>query len=206
MGALNVNADMGMFDFDVTGAYLKAKFDDTFYPKLDYSAYAFDLGLNVKPDKAMKVGVFGTYASGTDKGDALGFTQTMDALFPNFTPAGRLFLLQHGGMQDLGPGVYISDTDDVFYDSNGIGQMAFGLNFEYTLDKLTCFAQYGYVQSVEKNAARKKGVGQEIDVKVSYEIAPKTDLFLEYGYVMKGDDGFLQKDIQQILWGLSTSI
>ncbi|MCL1864274.1 MAG: hypothetical protein FWF73_00485, partial [Spirochaetes bacterium] len=67
MGALNANADMGMFGFDATFAYLKASGKDPagVLDKLDTSGYGVDLNINIKPDKGMEIGVFGTYTSGT---------------------------------------------------------------------------------------------------------------------------------------------
>ena len=223
MGAVNATGDMGMFDFDLTAAFLSAKNDAALAPdKIDGSAYAFDLGVNVKPAPNMAIGIFGTYSSGVKDGKEkkFGFNEAMDMLFVNNAgstgfdsaegvPAGRLYLLQQGGTHDAG-GNYPSDMK---YGSRieQYGIMAAGLSFTYTMDKLTCFAQYGYVMSAKEKrdpvtGKKGDGIGSEIDVKVSYEIAPKTDLFLEYAYVMQGDDIFLKDDAQQILWGLMTQI
>ena len=211
IGAINASGDMGIFDFDVTVAYLKTKFkwedmtsSGATTGKMNQSAYAVDLNVNVKPDRNIIAGVFGTYASGEKDGNdkKAPFTATVESLF--YSPAGKLLFLQSGGAQasggleavDLG----INDRLCVY------GNMTFGLNAQYTIQKFTIMAQYGYMMAANKNADGDKNIGSEIDGRISFEAAPKTELFLEYAYVIKGDDTFLKKNIQHILWGLSTSI
>ena len=212
LGAVNATGDMGMFDFDFTAAYLSYKTDKevtvgTDLKKVKGGAYGVDLGVNVKPDPNMVVGIFGTYASGADKANKLGYYQAVDSLFDGGVPAGRLYMLQQGGTQDNG-GYY---PEDLSYGArvDKVGSMAFGLSAQYTLGKLVIFAQYGYVMSAkEKEVAGKKydSIGQEIDAKISYEIAPKTNLFVEGAYIINGDDVFLYKSAKQVLWGLMTKI
>ena len=200
IGAVNATGDMGMFDFEATAAYLKYKVNGGD----SLSGYAIDLGVNVKPDKGIVVGVFANYLSGTDgSGNKAPFTVMVNDLF-GYATDGRLFLLQTGGTQELGPmdgGTLGTDKYRIYE-----GNMSFGLNCEYTMDKFVFFVQYGYMQAAKKNYLGNKNIGQEVDVKVSYNVAPKTSLFLEYGYAKKGDDGFLADNAQQILWGLTTNI
>ncbi|MCL2155703.1 MAG: alginate export family protein [Leptospirales bacterium] len=202
IGAVNASGDMGAFDFDVTAAYLSQKIKD-----VDRAgAYGVDLGVNVKPDKNMKFGVFGTYTSGKKDVTKASFAESTNILFDGWLPAGRLFLLQQAGMQDFG-GYYPPELQDLGYKVAATGFAALGLSAEFTLDKLTIFGQYGYAQHAKSNAAGDKYIGSEIDVKISYEVAPKTDLFLEYAYILAGDifhNG--DDDAQQILWGLVTRI
>ena len=217
IGAINASGDMGIFNFDATVAYLKAKskwVNEEIPPstnvtsgKYNQSAYAVDLNANVKPDKNIVAGVFGTYASGTKDGKEnkkLPFSATVHSLF-GYAPAGKLFFLQSGGSHALGglePENLGIDYDRLYK----YGNMTFGLNAQYTIQKFTIMAQYGYMMAANKNKQGDKNIGSEIDGKISFEAAPKTDLFLEYAYVIKGDDTLLKKNIQQILWGLSTSI
>ena len=153
IGAVNATGDMGMFDFDVTAAFMSAKTDKNLASTyIDGSAYAFDLGVNVKPDTSMAIGVFGTYTSGTEgkKAKEFGFNQAINGLFGGAegVPAGRLFILQQGGTQDAG-GFYPTGLE--YADrTNMYGNMAFGLSFTYTMDKLTLFAQYGYMMYAKK--------------------------------------------------------
>ena len=65
--------------------------------------------------------------------------------------------------------------------------------------------------TVEDNAAGDNGIGSEIDLKVSYEIAPKSTIFVEYGYFMAGDDMGVGKfstaeNASQVAFGMTASI
>ncbi|HPX92187.1 MAG TPA: hypothetical protein PKZ93_11845, partial [Spirochaetota bacterium] len=59
--ALNINADMGMFGLDLTGAYLWGNVTETTEGKIDVAAYAFDALLTVKPAEGISLGLFATY-------------------------------------------------------------------------------------------------------------------------------------------------
>jgi len=203
MGAINASGDMGMFDFDATCAYLSIKHDRGATGKKEsYSGYGVDLNVNVKPDADMVIGLFGTYTSGAKGDKKLGFADEVAGLFVGDT-VGKLFLLQRGGIQDYGG--YLPGTVEGFH-TNSLGAMTAGLSFQYKVDKLTLLGQVGYMTLAKKNTADEKNVGTEIDLKISFDVAPKTSLFLEYAYVMGGDDSICKDDIQQILWGLKTSI
>ena len=220
MGALNATADMSMFEFEVTAAYLKMKkkVDEyttgtsggpygTLYDvaKFNQSGYAFDINVNIKPNTDIEIGLFGTYASGSSGGKKIAFLPTVDDILGD-APVGKLLLLQSAGNQENG-GLEMGEIGIDGGRLSEYGNITFGLSAKYTLwDKLTLTAQYGYMISAKKNAQGNKNIGQEVDAIISYEVAPKTDLLLECGYVIKGDDGFLVDDARQILWGLTTSI
>ena len=211
IGALNTNADLGMAEFDVTGAYLSYK-AGVGAAKQKWNAYAFDLGLNVKPDDSISIGVFTTYTSGSNKQDKKGFSEILGVgLFPGSLPAGRLFLLQGAGMNNTGGYAPTIFTDDEGLNYLGLGNTVFGLSAQFTVNKLTILAQYGYMMASKKKKSTgadngDKNIGQEVDVKISLEVAPKTNLFVEGARVMAGDKSFVPDNASQVLWGLVTRI
>jgi len=194
--ALNVAGDFGMVNVEATGAYLTLATEAD-----DFTAYAYDLGVNVKPVEGLTIGLFTSYNSGTTATDmdTVGFNATMDGLLG--APDGRLFLLEansvdgNGGHQD-----YYDETQSEY------GYAVYGINAEYVIGKVALFAQYGYMVSAEDNTAGDSAIGSEIDGKISLEVAPATSLFVEIGYLMAGDDTFYADNATQYAWGLTTKI
>jgi hypothetical protein len=213
---ITANGDFGVVTLDLAFDYSKGKVkytseDDgtvgqysTF--KTDIKTYAFDAELAFKVNEAVKLGVFYTLYSGDDKDDDeyCSHNDFMDGVYG--APDGRLFLLDNGGTATLG-------GHNPFDKGNAeLGLVIYGLYADAAFGKFSAFAQYAYVTSAKDNAAGDSLVGQEIDLKAAYEVAPKTSLFVEYSYIVAGDDGMgldvagKAEDVQQVLWGLSTSI
>ena len=217
--AVNVNGNMGLVGFNVSGAYLTGDVSST----VKTSAYAMDAIVDIKPVDTLKISLFATYASGNDGKDATkdnSYFYNMNKVFGKNVSAadalagktssgvtdGRLFLLEYG---------YASAARDGgldYYDvmDNNSGYMSYGVSGEFKLDKLTAFAQFGMASLVEKDGAGKTAIGSEIDLKVSYEVAPKTLVYAEFADIIAGDVAIGQyataKGAYQVAWGLSTSI
>ena len=191
--ALNITGSLEeLFSFEVTGAYLGGKTgDDDTVAEVKISAYAADAIVTVNPLEMLKISVFGTMYSGDDTTDdkATNYVQPMKDLCGYGATFGRLFLInamdaayQFGG-QGTSP----------LYDQTAktYGLMIYGINAEVKPiegESLAIFAQFGYVTAAkEANAAGDKGLGMEIDLKVSYDIIPKTCIFVEAAYFLGGD-------------------
>lgn len=170
------------------------------------STYAFDAAVSYKVDP-VKVGVFYSLYSGTKETEEKykSHVALMDNVFG--APDGRLFLLDAGGTSTLG-GVNEFDSGSV-----PAGLKIYGLEVEANIAKLTLFAQYAYVQTAQKyenaTGSKKNSVGQEIDLKAAYEVAPATSLFIEYGYAKLTKD-YLETDkegtVNSVVVGMSTKI
>lgn len=192
--AVNVNGDMGMVAFNFSGSYLSGDLNAT----TETAAYGMDANVDVKPIENVKVGGFFTYGTGNDGTDAEednGYFYNMNKIFgANETSAtagktssgatdGRLFLIENGiGNITRNGGLNYYDVMD-----NQLGYMSYGLYVEAKFDKLTAFAQFGMASTLEDNAAGDTAIGSEIDLRVDYEIGPKTKVFAQYANFMAGD-------------------
>jgi hypothetical protein len=192
--AVNVKGDMGMVAFNASGAYLSGDINaDT-----ETSSYAFDANVDIKPIENIKVGAFITYATGDDDTveteENNGYFNVMNSIFGKNESAGsgktssgatdgRLFLLENGsGNVTRNGGLNYYDTMD-----NEYGYMSYGLYVEGKFDKLTAFAQFGMASILEDEEAGDSAIGSEIDLRVDYEIGPKTVIFAQYANFMAGD-------------------
>lgn len=195
--ALNINADMGMFGFDLTGAYLWGNVTETTGGKVDVAAYAFDALLTIKPAEGISLGLFATYTSGQDNGDDI---KAYDMMMETYLGAcdGRLFLIEAAGVASNGGYKPFDKTDE------WAGLVVYGFNVEAVMGKLTLFAQYGYAQVADDTTTGDSAIGQEIDLKASYTVAPATTFFVEGGYIKAGD--IIPDDAWEVAYGLTTKI
>jgi len=217
--AIAVNGDFGMVTLDAAFDYSKGKVKKTTEDnyatvgttnyttsKYDIKTYAFDAILGIKPAEGIKISLFYTLYSGDDKADdeITSHIATMDTFYS--APDGRLFLLDAGGIAANG------GNQPFDKGKTALGLNIYGLKADATFDKLGLMAQYAYVTTAKDNAAGDNVLGQEVDLKVSYDVAPATQLFVEYGYIFAGDDNMgldvagKAEDAQQFAWGLKTSI
>jgi hypothetical protein len=178
------------------------------------STHAFDAAVSYKIDP-LKVEFFYTQYSGNrSRLDSTKETkyQSHIALMDNVfgAPDGRLFLLDANGTQNLG-GTNAFDFGDF-----GSGLKIYGVDAELNIAKLTLFAQYGYVLSEKKYRyetdrgvnKRDNKVGQEVDLKAAVEVAPKTSVFVEYGYGQVSKhltDTQSTQNINSVVAGMKTS-
>jgi hypothetical protein len=207
--ALNFTGNFGLVSLDATAAYLGGSSKPSGV-KEKFAAYAADVLLTIKPSDTLKAGLFFTMTSGDKNSTAdkdENYMATMHAITGGgYTSMGRLFLMNYQGVWTNGC-ANIYDQGD----TNG-GLMIYGANVEAKMDKLTLFAQVGYVTVAEDNGGDSV-IGTEADLRASYEVAPKTNLFAEAGYIMAGDDSMMvgtkyikAEDAYMFAWGISTSI
>ncbi len=189
--ALNVTGALEeLFSFEVTGAYLGGKYGED-AAEMKLGGYAADAVITVNPIEIAKISVFATMYSGDDNATddkTSNYVKPMKDILGYGATFGRLFLInamdaayQFGG-QGTSP----------LYDqtANALGLMIYGFNAEVKPiegNSLTIFAQFGYVTLAKENTAGDKGLGMEIDLKVSYDIIPKTCIFVEAAYFLGGD-------------------
>jgi hypothetical protein len=208
--AINVKGDMGMVAFNVSGAYLTGDINSA----ITASAYAVDLNVDVKPVEGIKVGAFFTMGSGDDgathdeveayfyiMNTFLGKIEapfSPDGKTSSGAPDGRLFLLENASASSNG-GVNFFDAMDA-----AEGYMSYGLYAEAKMDKLALFAQVGMASYIEEDAGGNTAIGTEIDLRASYTIGSKTDLFVEGAYIMKGD--VMEDSAYQAILGVTTSL
>jgi len=222
--ALNISGSMGIVSFNATGAMMKGVISDNgivsgAQTKVKNNSRGFDAGVDIKPADGIKIGFFGTYGTGNDGNDSKkdnSYFYNLNNVFGKTSnksgaPDGRLFLLENATVTSAA-------YNDFDYMDSQYGYMSYGLNAEAKISKLTLFAQFGMAKTVKSQTvtingidSKNKNIGSEIDIKASYEIAPKSSLFTEFGYLMAGDDMNLGKytkaeNAYQFAWGLSTQI
>lgn len=217
--AISAVGVMGPLDFTAAFAYAKGKvkidteaagdLTNTDMEDTDIKTMAFDAGVNFKVNDMFKAGLFYTMYSGeknTDE-DIKGHMALMEKVYG--APDGRLFILDTAGVQAAG------GHDEFDMGENEQGMNIYGINAEVKVEKAKLFAQYAYVtlnKEVTNGEGKKvKNLGQEIDLKLSYNVTSKASLFLEYGYVVAGDDMDFGKydkaeNVSQLAWGMTANI
>jgi hypothetical protein len=167
-GAISVDADFVY----VTGDYDKAA-------EVEASAYAANLNVGFKASDAFKVNVFGMYATGEDD-DAEKVTSFNGATWGDME-VGPMFIINDAGrINQVGV-----KSDE--YDTADEGLMMFGLSAEFKMDKLTVLGQVAYAMTTsDKGANKETAIGTELNLRLAYEVAPKTSLWAEGAYLAAG--------------------
>ncbi len=213
--AIAANGDFGMVTLDLAFDYSKGKVKETeegdgavslTTTDFDVKTYAFDAALGIKPAEGIKISLFYTLYSGDDKADdeITAHVAMMDSFYG--APDGRLFILDAAGVAANG------GNQPFDLGATMLGLNIYGINVDAAFGKFSCLAQYAYVTTNKDNTAGDNFLGHEVDLKVAYEVAPKTTLFAEFGYVIAGDDNMgldvagKAEDVQEVAWGLTTSI
>jgi hypothetical protein len=166
-GPLSVNADF----LYVTGDADKAA-------EVDASAYAGYLNVGYKISDAFKVNLFGLYATGEDD-DAETVTSFNDATWGDME-VGPMFIINDGGRINQ---VGVSNE----YDTASEGLMMFGLAAEFKMDRLTVLGQIAYATTTSDELVEDTAVGTEFNLRLAYEVAPKTEIWAEGAYLSAGD-------------------
>jgi hypothetical protein len=165
-GALSVDADFVY----VTGDYDKAA-------EVEASAYAAYVNVGFKASDALKVNLFGIYATGEDD-DAEKVTSFNEATFGDME-VGPMFIINDAGRINQ---VSVSNE----YDKADEGLMMFGLSAEFTMDKLTVLGQVAYAMTTSDKNTKETAIGTELNLRLAYEVAPKTSLWAEGAYLAAG--------------------
>jgi len=82
--------------------------------------------------------------------------------------------------------------------------MDFGAKIEATFGKASVLAQYGYASVADDTFSGDSFIGHEIDLRAAYEVAPATQLFAEFGYIVAGD--VVDDNAYEFAYGLSAKI
>jgi len=165
-GPLSVDADFVY----VTGDYNKAT-------KIDASAYAAYVNVGYKVSDALKLNVFGLYATGeNDKTDERTSFNTVT-----------------WGDIEVGPMAILNGTSSINqinlgqeYDKASEGIMMFGLGAEFKMDKLTVLGKIAYATTASDKVEKETAIGTELNLKLAYEVAPKTSVWAEGAYLAAG--------------------
>ena len=178
MPALGVKAAMGALSVDADFVYIMGEFDDGTVTA-DVAAYAGYLNAGFKVSDSIKISAFGLYTTGQD--DSADVT-SFQAVNLDEVEVGPMFIINdNGNINQVG----VSNE----YDKTATeGLMVFGLAAEFKLDKLTALAQFAYAQTNEDISATEDDtdLGMEFDLRLSYEVAPKTALWVEGAYLSAG--------------------
>ncbi len=178
MPALGVKAKIGDISLDADFQYIMGEVKDTVAStKMDVAAYAAYLNAGYKASDSLKVNFFGLYSTGEgDKADEINSFQSasMDEI-----EVGPMFIINDNGLINQ---VGVSNE----YDKAIEGLMMFGLSAEFKMDKLTALAQIAYAMTSSDKVVEDTALGTEIDLRLSYAVAPKTSLWVEGAYLAAG--------------------
>lgn len=178
MPAIGLKSKFGNLTFDADFQYITGEIKDTVAStKTDVSAYAAYANAGFKASDAFKINFFGLYATG--EGDNADEINSFQSASMDEIEVGSMFLINDNG--------YISQTSvSNEFDKNTEGLMMFGLGAEFKMDKLTALAQIAYATTASDKVIDDTDLGIEIDLRLAYEVAPKTSLWAEGAYLMGG--------------------
>lgn len=176
MPALGVKAKFGDITLDADFQYITGEFKAA-AASSDVTAYAAFVNAGYKASDKLKINLFGLYSTGEDdKADKVTSFQTasMDEI-----EVGPMFIINdYGYIEQAG----ISNE----YDKAEEGIMMLGVSAELKIDKFTALAQLAYAMTTSDKVVSETALGTEIDLRLSYEVAPKTSLWVEGAYLAAG--------------------
>jgi predicted porin len=180
MPAFGVKAKMGAISLDADFQYITGESKNTAtLVKTDVTAYAGYLNAGYKVSDSLKINLFGLYATGED--DKADTTTSFHSASMDEIEVGPMFIINDNGLINSF-GVKGDEFDKVTE-----GLMMFGLAAEFKMDKLTALAQIAYAKTAsDKGTNKDTALGTEIDLRLSYEVAPKTSLWVEGAYLAAG--------------------
>lgn len=174
MPALSFAMKQGPLSVDADFVYVTGSYDTA---DVDVSAYAAYVNVGYKVSDALKVNVFGLYATGQD--DSTDVTSFNDATWGDME-VGPMFIINDAGRINQ---VGISNE----YDKASEGLMMFGLSAEFKMDKLTVLGQIAYATTTSDEVTKETAIGTELNLRLAYEVAPKTSVWGEFAYLAAGD-------------------
>ncbi len=178
MPALGVKAKMGAISFDADFQYIMGEVKDTATSDtMDVAAYALYANAGFKASDALKINLFGLYSTG--EGDDAEKITSFHSASMDEIEVGPMFIINDNGLINQ---VGVSNE----YDKATEGLMMFGLSAEFKMDKLTALAQIGYAMTSSDKLVEETALGTEIDLRLSYAVAPKTSLWVEGAYLAAG--------------------
>ena len=176
MPALGVKAKIGDISLDADFQYITGEMKAV-SAKSDVAAYAAYVNAGYKASGDLKLNLFGMYSTGEDdKADKVTSFQTA---CQDEIEVGPMFIINDNGLITQ---VGVSKE----YDKATEGLTMFGIAAEYKMDKLTALAQIAYATTSSDKVVKDKALGTEIDLRLSYEVAPKTSVWAEGAYILGG--------------------
>ncbi len=186
MPALGVAAVMGDISFNADFQYITGKqknFVAATTKKVN--AYAGYINGGIKASDSLKINLFGLYSTGEDGKDNT--TTSFQSASQDEIEVGPMFIINDNGLINQ---VGISNE----FDKATEGLMMGGFSAEYKLDKFTALAQVAYARTSSKKldpvlltGVSKTVIGTEMDLRLSYEVAPKTSVWAEGALLVAGN-------------------
>ncbi len=176
MPALGVKAKFGAITLDADFQYITGELKSA-SSTTDVAAYAAFINAGYKASDSLKVNLFGMYSTGEDdKSDKVTSFQTVST---DEIEVGPMFIINDYG--------YIEQTGiSNEYDKATEGLMMIGVSAEFKMNKLTALAQLAYAMTTSDKVVSETALGTEIDLRLSYEVAPKTSVWVEGAYLAAG--------------------
>ena len=176
MPAISFGMKQGPLTLDADFVYVTGDYDKA--AEVDASAYAAYVNVGYKVSDALKVNVFGLYATGeNDKADE---RTSFNTVTWGDMEVGPMFIINDAGRINQ---VGISNE----YDKASEGLMMFGLSAEFKMDKLTVLGQIAYATTTSDELVEDTAIGTELNLRLAYEVAPKTSVWGEFAYLADGD-------------------
>ena len=177
MPALGFKSKPGDISLDANFQYITGEQKTAAGSKVDVNAFAAYINAGYKVSDTLKINLFGLYSTGEDdKSDKITSFQTASL---DEIEVGPMFIINDNGL--------ITQTGiSNEYDKTAEGIILFGLSAEYKIDKFTALAQLAYAQTSSDKVVKDTAIGTELDLRLSYQVAPKTSLWGEYAYLAGG--------------------
>jgi len=141
-----------------------------------FNAYAGYVNVNYAVSSDLKVNVFGLYATGQDDSDKI--TSFNGATWGDIE-VGPMFIINDAGRINQ-----VGVTNE--FDKSAQGLIMFGLGAEFKMDKLTVLGQVAYAMSADDTLTDEKALGTELNLRLTYEVAPRTSVWAEAAYLAAG--------------------
>ena len=162
--------------FSVQGDFVYIKGENKTYDDVKYKAYAGFLNIGVKASDMFSVNVFGLYSTGQKNSEDV---TSFQALCGDEIEVGTMFIINDGGLINS---VGISNEFDKAYE----GLSMAGISATVKVDKLTALLQVAYAKTSSDDIIEETAIGTECDIRLSYEVAPKTSVWAEGAYLFSG--------------------
>lgn len=189
--ALDLRYSVGALDITMLGSYASGKDEVS---DRAYSGFAADLAVEYGVSSALQIAAFGAYYSGQDdSSDATSFAASADLFDGIESSNARMYILQDVSYIDQ---VGVNDS----FNGSEAGFILAGVSAAYKMGKMNASGNIGYaLVADDTTTGGETAIGFEIDAHVGYEVAPKSELWIEGAYLAAGEA--LGDDVESPLYG-----
>ncbi len=173
MPSIAIAVNTGDFSFTADFVYIMG--ENKSYDK-DYKAYAGYVTAGYKASDALSFNLFGIYTTGQDSSNDV---TSFQAACGDELEVGPLFIINDNGYINQ-----VGVTNE--YDKATEGLMAYGIGVNFKSGKFAALVQLAYATTTSNDIIKDKAIGTEGDLRLAYEVGPKTSFWVEGAYIKAG--------------------